>query len=568
MSTSQSTSQATAQTTTPATTTAAPATATSNSATQSAAGLSQEVPPTTTEGGTSGALAALGELSSVVLDAMPWDLAFSTAAANLNLAAVDAWVKAQAVKDLLTCEESTIHAILSTVFPDGWFVELTGEAAGMLGFVLDGNSAAELGGTVSLTGEGLAVDYHGTLNAGPGAALPAGISVTGADEQRAGFWAELGASVGVGVSATWNIDFSEAYQAGEAAVLGALSGEATAYDLIAPAFEVASWSVPEAMTVTTELSGELTAGVTNGLGEEAATAEDSGAASSLFPTGLSDYFRTGLSGTISDGISLRTGIEGEEALVSVAGRVDDEGSALALGYGGSGNVGGDITLTARGPLPDPAAMPDAATWASTLVDVELELGATTGDDRDAEIRTFDNVLDALAAIAAYVAGSGDADLTIGDLVLSREHMLTQAAGIQDLLPFAIDDLTGSSNNLLVTAEILANTVIEVEVPEDMLRVSGLLADVDNEEDARDVQRSVAQQMFGELAEDGTFDVNSPPALIRKAEVTVKAEVEAKTEAAQGNNGVGGGVTGAVGRTVDLVDHTELPVEDLRRLLSA
>lgn len=562
MSTAQSTSQATAQTTAPATTTAAPATATSNSATQDAAGLSQEVPPTTTEGGISGALSALGGLSSVVLDALPTDMAFQTACDNFSLAAVSQWLLVQPLTDLLTCNEDLVRRVLSTIFPEGWFVELTGDAVGLLGFALEGSSAAQTGGKLSFTGEGLSVEAHGALSVGAGVEMPVSASMTGADDQRAGFWAEMGAEAGVMVSAAWNIDFLSAYQGAASAGLSALSQTASAYDLIAPAFEIVSWQIPDTLMVTVSGEGEATAGVTGAMGEDFPESPNS----TLFPTGISDWFRTGLSGSITGGISLTTGIDSDEAVISVKAELAAEGGAQVAGAGAAGNAGAELTLTARGALPGPELLTDAGAWISSLNSVEMESGVTVGDDRSAETRVFTNVMDALAALAS---GAGDADVTIGDLVLSREHALTDASNIQHLLPFEVADLSASSNAMIVAADVSGSTLVEIEVPEDMLRVTGLLTDIDNEEDARDVQRGVAQQMLGEVAEDGSFDLESPPALIRKAEVTVKLEAEAYAEGSLGGvGGGGGGLSGAVGKTVDLVDYIMLPVPEIQQLLTA
>ncbi len=220
---STSIDQATTKTTAPATTTATTSTSsstgTSNSEAQAVAGLSSEVPPTTSEGDLLATLPTLGEVGTVVLDAMPLASALPVALQLLSIDWVAEWLGAPAPGDVAEAGAALVEAVFDALFPVGIGFEViaTGDLKVPPNLTLKG------GGAIALKRENDSwkITLSGKLGTEAGANVAGVASLSGAGENQAGVSA--GAKIATEALVVAEGSISNALLLGNAAEAGAAS---------------------------------------------------------------------------------------------------------------------------------------------------------------------------------------------------------------------------------------------------------------------------------------------------------------------------------------------------------
>ncbi|MES2643809.1 MAG: hypothetical protein V4850_30255 [Myxococcota bacterium] len=194
-----STTSTTTAVTAPAQAPAAPQ-CTGNAAAQDRLGLTGAVPAGA--GTTEGALAAMGEMGAVVLDALPLGAAMRLALSQKGTPWAEAWVSAQSPGDILLHAVDMVQRGVDAVIPVGFGMELD-EAASASHLSVTGAESGALG--FMRTPDGLALTIKGGVQAGLAFGLGLGFSGSAGDSALGG---GVGASVvqAAAFEATWDFN--------------------------------------------------------------------------------------------------------------------------------------------------------------------------------------------------------------------------------------------------------------------------------------------------------------------------------------------------------------------------
>lgn len=171
-----------------------------NAAAQDRLGLRAAAP--TPAGTMEAALATMGEMGAVVLDAMPLGVAMRLATGIRGTEWVDAWICAQPVADVLAHAPDLLAIGLDMVWPVGFGIELD-EAVSGAHLSFTGGVSGAIG--IARTAEGVSFTVKAGLRAGLSGGLSAGLTGSMGDIALGG---ELGASLAYATAfeATWAFD--------------------------------------------------------------------------------------------------------------------------------------------------------------------------------------------------------------------------------------------------------------------------------------------------------------------------------------------------------------------------
>lgn len=536
---------------TPTTTQAAPSSSgPSNAAVQAAAGLAQPPPLPAADGAIASGLAAMGEMASVVLDALPVDAAFTAAVQSFHLLPVSDWLLRQPAETLYACKPSTVKRVLDELVPVGAFFEAVGRGFAGLGVVAEADFGIEAGFGVERTAGGVRIDARGAADIGVDAEAP-GLQVAGARGRHAGFWAECGVSAGCGVEASWNFDVPE--MVGRLPLeflshLGDLSAGEALLDLFEMSDALLDLPAPDVLTVTGENEGALEADADNGAPMLA----------TFVPPGLVELLRVHLSAAGALSFRPQAGARDGSAFLAVEFEV--------AGRGESGRLGGGFFETARMevgfPLPagEPLTAEDAlerALW------FELEFRSTDGrGDEGRECFTYDSLPGLLTGLST-MGDESEETFSVGDLVRGRKRKVDQPEAVRDLLPWWPQG-RATGDHFVFDQALTVAVDVEIAVLETALTGRLVTCDPTDEEACRDTQRDLARQLLAETAPDLDADF-AEVAELRKAEVTVSVDTAVGAGMRAPGASLGSGTETRMGRKADLVDRIDgLDVERLLR----
>lgn len=540
------------QTSTPTTTQAAPTSAgPSNAAAQAAAGLSQPPPAPAASGTIAAGLAAMGEMASVVLDALPVETAFGQAVDNLHLPAVAGWLVAQPAKALYACKPTTVKRVLDQLVPVGAFFEFNGRGFCGIGLVAEAEFGIEAGFGVERTAGGARLDARGAVDIGEDIETP-GLQLTGARGKQAGFWAECGVSAGCAVEASWNFDVPEMLSRLPLDFLSHLA-DLSAGEALLDLFEMSSnlldLPAPDALTVTGQAEAAVGA---NG---------DSGAPllATFVPPGLVELFGVHLSAVGAISYRPQVGARDGSAFLAVECGLAARGELgrSGEGFGETARIEVGFPLPGGEPLTAKEAL-DRALW------FKLEFKSTDGRGEEGRESFIYDTLPGLLTGLSTLGYESEETFSVGDLVRGRKRKLDDPEAVKDLLPWwpkgrALGD------HFFFDQELTVEVDLEIAVLETAVTGRLVTCDPTDEESCRDAQRVLSRQLLAETEPDLDVDF-AEVAELRKAEVTVAIDTAIGAGGKVPGAGVGTDTQTRTGQKSDLVD--QIDDFDVRRLLTA
>ncbi|MBM4366197.1 MAG: hypothetical protein FJ102_08265 [Deltaproteobacteria bacterium] len=536
---STSVEQAPAKTTAPATTTATSSTSsssssgTSNSEAQAAAGLTGEVPPSSSEGDLLATLPTLGEVGTVVLDAMPLASALPVALQLMSIDWVAEWVRALTPEAVAEAGAALVEAVFDALFPVGIGFEVV--AAGDV--KVPPNLTVKGGGTIALKREkdSWKLTLIGKLGAEASANVAGLASLSGAGDNQAGVTA--GAEVLAEAQVVAEGSISNALLLGNAAETGAPSVS----QIMGNTLELAErlFSEPGAKLVVSA-EGEGTAEVGAGVSTVGASANGSGGFTELDVTPGVEKCGVKLEGSIKGG----GGIDGGRLYGFVEG-----------GYAASGSVPGAAAST-RSTLRIECwvntEVPEGTVNPLDLVD-EVRVTFINADAADAEERSLDG--DGFGDVYPLVKAGADcvdAGEAIGDLRVAREHAVDDVNAIAPFLPDGIIPAEMELDVFVFEAKVEFKTRAEIRVTEEQARVAA--PEGSDADQIRDVQRSMAAYRLGEHFEAAGFQPTDDDEVELLAfGINLRQSSMGGIGGSLLGAGMGGDVGMAVTRDIDILD---------------
>ncbi len=549
---SSSVEQSPTKTTAPATTTSTASTSsstgTSNSEAQAAAGLSGEVPPTSSEGDLLATLPTLGAVGTVVLDAMPLAAALPVALQLMSIDWVAEWVGALAPGEVADAGPSAVKGVLDALFPVGMGVEVNLDVELSLPV-----ASLEPGALVAVKrqSEGWLCTATGKVAASLGIDADDTVSVGGAGDNQAG----------CGASAT-----------GEGAVeveLSTILGDET---FLA---ELARLGV---LSITTLLGGFGSFAVllfTDNAGRMVASGELGGGAEAWAGTSAVGVSTDGTLGEakldIVDALGKTGAAAGFTGSLEGGGGVD-QGRVYGFAEGGYAvTAGGSEAIEGKGTTEsrlrvEAWADPAAEGASPEILDQVNEVRVTYIDGTDADAAERSLAGTRWTDVDDLIKGGAncdDAGEVIGDLRISREHRVDDPELLAPYLPEGVLPQSAELDVLIFEAKIEFRDTVEVLVTETDARAAAPAgADADA---VRDVQRSMAAHRLGEVFETPGFEPSDDDQVaVEEARIDVRSSAEGGVSP----SGIGGDLGIAITREIDLQAEAQENVELARELLSA
>ncbi len=559
---SQSVDTAKTTTTAPSATTAAPttstSTSTSNSAAQEAAGLSTEPPPATGSEDLLETLPLMGEVGTVVLDAMPLSTSLPIAVALYTIGWVAEWVQALDPAEVLACGASTGALFFRTIFQVGHTLTVGVQASVTVPPGLELSPTEGL--ILTRTEEGWDVTLSGTLAAAAGASEDAMASVTGAE----GNSISAGASATAGQASSLTIETTLS----EMEMLAILVQCGVGADGIVTcgiALAAAVAADPEAKVITSQaMTGTAGAGVSTDIGGMAVEAANTGAdsAQSADLTELANQLSaTGAS--VGAAAKVSVGLDGWD----IYGAVEFGYDAKATGASSTEadpSVNGSLRVEAW------AEQGEQAPEASLLDRVHrVQVTFTGGDEVDQDASTLEG--EKLSEVPGLLAAGIDVDVeseVIGDLTRDRVHQVEHPAEVAPLVAGQFDCTEKEFDAFIAEYEVSLSTAAKVRVTEEAA-VEAAPEGADAEL-VRDVQRAMAGEALGMPYEAAGFDPEGSVASleIAEAKVTATSKVGLGMGGALALLGVGAVGSAAESQDVDVLEAAKVDPELVPRLLSA
>lgn len=549
---STSVEQASTKTTAPATTTSttssSTSTGTSNSEAQAAAGLGSEVPPTTSEGDLLATLPTLGEVGTVVLDAMPLASALPVALQLMSIDWVAEWVRELTPEAVAEAGAALVESVFDALFPVGIGFEVT--ATGDV--KVPPNLTVKGGAAIALKRENDAwkLTLSGKLGTETGANAAGIASLSGAGENQAGVSA--GAEVAAEALVVAEGSVSNALLLGNAAEAGA----ASVSQLLGNTLELAQklFSEPGAkLVVSAEAKGTAEAGA--GVSEVGASVNGPGGFSELDVTPGVEKSGVKLEGSIKVG----GGIDGGRLYGFAEGGYT--ASAAAAGAGDSTRSALRIECWVNTTVPEGTVNP------LDLVD-EVRVTYLNADTTDTEERSLEG--DTLSDIYPLVKAGADCEAAgeeVGDLRVAREHAVNDVNAIAPYLPDGIVPAEMELDAFVFEAKVEFKTKADLRVTEEAARAAAPEGSDGNQ--IRDVQRSMAAYRLGDTFEaEGFQPTDDDEVELLAFKINLRQSAMGGIGGSLLGAGVGGDAGIAVTRDIDLVEEANADPGLARELLTA